>query len=200
MYFHSVVGTGRYTTSTTNMYNKDRFHVPQPKTTVDLAVFRFFPRGWQSTSAGETGKAVPVGEQRRYRERYMYRERERPRENKETSRDTEREQRNTERTKKHRENRETPRGDWNTATATNMKNRQRGEHTGAGQRTMVLVPCASHQYSSLVRNNVSLTIKMSNAWMSLMLSLFKWFKFFTTVTFNCLPVNFPTSFSHWLGK
>ena len=27
MYFHNVVGTGRYTTSTTNMYNKDRFHV-----------------------------------------------------------------------------------------------------------------------------------------------------------------------------
>ena len=28
MYFHNVVGTGSYTTSTTNMYNKDRFHVP----------------------------------------------------------------------------------------------------------------------------------------------------------------------------
>ena len=27
MYFHNVVGTGSYTTSTTNMYNKDRFHV-----------------------------------------------------------------------------------------------------------------------------------------------------------------------------
>ena len=27
MYVHIVVGTGRYTTSTTNMYNKDRFHV-----------------------------------------------------------------------------------------------------------------------------------------------------------------------------
>jgi len=30
MYFHNVVGTGSYTTSTTNMYNKDRFHVPFP--------------------------------------------------------------------------------------------------------------------------------------------------------------------------
>ena len=28
MYVHHVVGTGRYTTSTTNMYDKDRFHVP----------------------------------------------------------------------------------------------------------------------------------------------------------------------------
>ena len=28
MYFHNVVGTGSYTTSTTNMYNYDRFHVP----------------------------------------------------------------------------------------------------------------------------------------------------------------------------
>ena len=28
MYFHNVVGTGSYTTSTTNMYHKDRFHVP----------------------------------------------------------------------------------------------------------------------------------------------------------------------------
>ena len=28
MYFHNVAGTGSYTTSTTNMYNKDRFHVP----------------------------------------------------------------------------------------------------------------------------------------------------------------------------
>ena len=27
MYLHSIVGTGRYTTSTTNMYNKDTFHV-----------------------------------------------------------------------------------------------------------------------------------------------------------------------------
>jgi hypothetical protein len=35
-----------------------------------------------------------------------------------THRDT---SRHIERTKKHRENRETPRGDWNTATATNMK-------------------------------------------------------------------------------
>jgi hypothetical protein len=96
MYFHIVGGTGRYTTSTTNMYNKDRCHVPQPKTTVDLAVFRFFPRGWQSTSAGETRKAVPAGEQKRYRERYRERHRdterdkETPRENKETSRDTSR--------------------------------------------------------------------------------------------------------------
>ena len=33
MYFHNVAGTGSYTTSTTNMYNKDRFHVPggQPR-------------------------------------------------------------------------------------------------------------------------------------------------------------------------
>ena len=30
MYFHNVVGTGSYTTSTTNMYNKDRFHVHLP--------------------------------------------------------------------------------------------------------------------------------------------------------------------------
>ena len=30
MYFHIVVGTGSYTTSTTNMYNKDRFHVQMP--------------------------------------------------------------------------------------------------------------------------------------------------------------------------
>ena len=30
MYFHIVVGTGSYTTSTTNMYNKHRFHVQQP--------------------------------------------------------------------------------------------------------------------------------------------------------------------------
>ena len=30
MYFHIVVGTGRYTTSTTNMYNKYRFHAPAP--------------------------------------------------------------------------------------------------------------------------------------------------------------------------
>jgi hypothetical protein len=29
MYFHNVVGTGSYTTSTTNMYNKDRFHSPR---------------------------------------------------------------------------------------------------------------------------------------------------------------------------
>ena len=28
MYFHNVVGTGSYTTSTTNMYNKYQFHVP----------------------------------------------------------------------------------------------------------------------------------------------------------------------------
>ena len=28
LYFQIVVGTGSYTTSTTNMYNKDRFHVP----------------------------------------------------------------------------------------------------------------------------------------------------------------------------
>ena len=28
MYFHNVVGTGSYTTSTTNMYHKDRFHGP----------------------------------------------------------------------------------------------------------------------------------------------------------------------------
>ena len=28
MYFHNVVGTRSYTTSTTNMYHKDRFHVP----------------------------------------------------------------------------------------------------------------------------------------------------------------------------
>ena len=28
MYVHNVVGTGSYTTSTTNMYHKDRFHVP----------------------------------------------------------------------------------------------------------------------------------------------------------------------------
>ena len=28
MYFHNVAGTGSYTTSTTNMYNKYRFHVP----------------------------------------------------------------------------------------------------------------------------------------------------------------------------
>ena len=28
MYFHNVVGTGSDTTSTTNMYHKDRFHVP----------------------------------------------------------------------------------------------------------------------------------------------------------------------------
>jgi hypothetical protein len=28
MYFQNVVGTESYTTSTTNMYNKDRFHVP----------------------------------------------------------------------------------------------------------------------------------------------------------------------------
>ena len=27
MYVHHVVGTGSYTTSTTNMYHKDRFHV-----------------------------------------------------------------------------------------------------------------------------------------------------------------------------
>jgi hypothetical protein len=27
MYVHNVVGTGSYTTSTTNMYNKDQFHV-----------------------------------------------------------------------------------------------------------------------------------------------------------------------------
>ena len=27
-YFHNVVGTRSYTTSTTNMYHKDRFHVP----------------------------------------------------------------------------------------------------------------------------------------------------------------------------
>jgi hypothetical protein len=26
MYFHNVVGTGSYTTSTTNMYNKYQFH------------------------------------------------------------------------------------------------------------------------------------------------------------------------------
>ena len=30
MNFHNVVGTGSYTTSTTNMYNKYRFHVPTP--------------------------------------------------------------------------------------------------------------------------------------------------------------------------
>ena len=30
MYFHNVVGTGSYTTSTTNMYNKYQFHVPPP--------------------------------------------------------------------------------------------------------------------------------------------------------------------------
>ena len=30
MNFHNVVGTGSYTTSTTNMYNKYRFHVPSP--------------------------------------------------------------------------------------------------------------------------------------------------------------------------
>ena len=29
MYFHNVVGTRSYTTSTTNMYHKDRFHVPR---------------------------------------------------------------------------------------------------------------------------------------------------------------------------
>ena len=34
MYFHHVVGTGSYTTSTTNMYHKDRFHVPDVKTYV----------------------------------------------------------------------------------------------------------------------------------------------------------------------
>ena len=28
MYFHIMIGTGSYTTSTTNMYNKYRFHVP----------------------------------------------------------------------------------------------------------------------------------------------------------------------------
>ena len=28
MYFHTVGGTGSDTTSTTNMYHKDRFHVP----------------------------------------------------------------------------------------------------------------------------------------------------------------------------
>jgi hypothetical protein len=28
MYFHNLIGTGSYTTSTTNMYNKDRCHVP----------------------------------------------------------------------------------------------------------------------------------------------------------------------------
>ena len=28
MYFHNVVGTESYTTSTTNMYNKYQFHVP----------------------------------------------------------------------------------------------------------------------------------------------------------------------------
>jgi hypothetical protein len=28
MYVHHVGGTGRYTTSTTNMYHQDRFHVP----------------------------------------------------------------------------------------------------------------------------------------------------------------------------
>ena len=28
MYVHNVVGTGSYTTSTANMYHKDRFHVP----------------------------------------------------------------------------------------------------------------------------------------------------------------------------
>ena len=27
MYFHNIVGTGSYITSTTNMYQKDRFHV-----------------------------------------------------------------------------------------------------------------------------------------------------------------------------
>ena len=27
MYVHNVPGTGSYTTSTTNMYNKDQFHV-----------------------------------------------------------------------------------------------------------------------------------------------------------------------------
>jgi hypothetical protein len=30
MYFHIVVGTGSYTTSTTNTYNKDQFHVQMP--------------------------------------------------------------------------------------------------------------------------------------------------------------------------
>ena len=28
MYLHDSINTGRYTTSTTNMYHKDRFHVP----------------------------------------------------------------------------------------------------------------------------------------------------------------------------
>ena len=36
MYFHNVVGTGSYTTSTTNMYHKDRFHVPQEDRTLQL--------------------------------------------------------------------------------------------------------------------------------------------------------------------
>ena len=30
MYVHNVVGTGRYTTSTTNMYNKDFTYVMDP--------------------------------------------------------------------------------------------------------------------------------------------------------------------------
>ena len=33
MNVHNVVGTGSYTTSTTNMYNKDQFHVPVMRAT-----------------------------------------------------------------------------------------------------------------------------------------------------------------------
>jgi hypothetical protein len=34
MNFYNVVGTGSYTTSTTNMYNKYQFHVPGQKCTM----------------------------------------------------------------------------------------------------------------------------------------------------------------------
>ena len=38
MYFHHVVGTGSYTTSTTNMYHKDRFHVHCVASVVEVVV------------------------------------------------------------------------------------------------------------------------------------------------------------------
>ena len=38
MYFHNVVGTGSYTTSTTNMYHKDRFYLHSTISQVSIKV------------------------------------------------------------------------------------------------------------------------------------------------------------------
>ena len=63
MYFHSVVGTGSYTTSTTNMYNKDRFHVPaqdsQRVRKTNQAIF-VVVHGMKQIGAGHSAPVQPI--------------------------------------------------------------------------------------------------------------------------------------------